>query len=256
MIKAKKQLGQNFLKDNNILEKIIGVAKLNSEDTVLEIGPGLGDLTAKILPEVGKIFAVEKDRDLISKLQEKFESEINSGKLSLLEDDILKLAPEKFGIKNYKIVANIPYYLTGEIFRLVFEKWPTPEKIVFLVQKEVANRIVAMDGKESILSISVKKFGAPKKEFVVKAGSFIPAPKVDSAVISISNIKKGENVKKFFEILKLGFAHKRKTLFKNLSEKFDKQKLEEVFNTCNLDLKIRSEKLLLSDWNNLIENIK
>lgn len=281
-MKAKKIFGQNFLKDKNILERIVSLGDSNDKNPILEIGPGLGDSTSALLQK-NNVIAVEKDSDLIPILKKKFAEEMvdlfpdtahissknsdfqqadsstetKNGKLILVQKDILDFNPQDAGLISgqYKIIANIPYYLTGKIIRLALEKWPTPKKIILLVQKEVAERITAKDGKESLLSISVKKFGKPKKEFIVKAGSFSPKPKVDSAVISISEIRKTGSTEIFFSLIKIGFAHKRKTLFGNLKNKFTEEKIAESFKICNLETKIRPEKLSVSDWDCLNENL-
>ncbi len=246
---AKKSLGQNFLSDPAILKKIVTVSEVKAGDIVLEIGPGLGTLTEVILATGANVIAVEKDNRLIAPLEEKFAKEISNKKLKIIEGDILDL---NFSEKNFKIVANIPYYISGEILRKFLSGENQPQSMTLLLQKEVVDRIVAHDKKESLLSLSVKVYGEPKKEFIVKAGSFNPAPKVDSAVISIKNInrnnfKSKEHEKKFFEIIHQGFAHKRKQLKNNL--------LTIDPSHTDLDLKKRAEELSLNDWLCLAENI-
>jgi 16S rRNA (adenine1518-N6/adenine1519-N6)-dimethyltransferase len=171
---------------------------------------------------------VEKDHRLIELLQEKFAAEFASGKLILLNEDILdldltpSLSLEKERGQNYKIIANIPYYITGQFLRKFLETDYQPERIIVMVQKEIAQRILTRDGKESILSISVKAYGEPKMIMKVGKENFSPAPKVDSAILAINKISKNfftENKileKDFFEILKAGFARKRKKLSSNL----------------------------------------
>ncbi len=189
----KKSLGQHFLHDRNILQKIVGAAELTLGDTVLEVGPGEGTLTEFILPRAGKVIAVEKDARLIPILQQKFSAEIAAGKLELVHGDILTSKLPNLSI--YKLVANLPYYITGAFLKKFLQSETQPSMMVLLLQKEVARRIVAADGKESILSISVKCYGAPKYINTVKAGSFSPPPKVGSAIIKIAGISK-----KFFNI--------------------------------------------------------
>ena len=189
---AKKSLGQHFLRSKGALVKIVGAAKLSSSDTVLEVGPGEGVLTELLIQSAGKVIAVEKDDRLIPILQEKFATEIASGRLELLHADILDIDTKRFTLNatRFKLVANIPYYITGALIRKFLEAEAQPGMMVLLLQKEVARRIVAQDGKESILSISVKAYGTPKYIDTVKAGSFVPPPNVDSAIISIEGITK------------------------------------------------------------------
>lgn len=256
----KKSLGQNFLKNVGVLKKIVGAGKIITDDTVLEIGPGEGNLTEELLSRGAKVIAVEKDDRLIPILQEKFSEQIANNRLVLIKSDILDISPFTFSLtaNKYKLIANIPYYITGEILRLALEKWPHPSLIVFLVQKEVAERIIARNKKESLLSMSVKVYGDPKIVGVVKAGSFVPSPKVDSAILSIENISKEhlKNIdeKRFFEILKSGFAHKRKKLVSNLKISFQKPNLSQHagwtkrLTTCNITPSARAEDLSLEDW--------
>jgi 16S rRNA (adenine1518-N6/adenine1519-N6)-dimethyltransferase len=259
-IQAKKSLGQNFLKNDGVLQKIADAGELSTSDIVLEVGPGEGALTEKLLGKGCEVIAVEKDHRLISILQEKFAKEILNGNFKIFEGDILEDDAEKWGIENgkFKIVANIPYYITGQFFRKFLSGKIKPTKMVILVQKEIAERIVARNGKESLLSISVKIYGEPKIVAKVSKGSFVPAPKVDSAVISIENISGknfigGKSEERFFEILKAGFAHKRKVLISNLKEYFDEKEINtsEVFTNLNLLKKIRAEDLGLEDWKKL-----
>ncbi len=251
MHRAKKSLGQNFLKSQSALEKIAEAGELSPADTVLEIGPGLGALTERLLERAGKVIAVEKDRELFAMLSEKFAPQITANKLLLLEGDILDFDPAKYPetAEKYKIVANIPYNITGAILKKFLTAEKQPNRMVLLVQKEVADRIMARDGKESILSISVKAYGAPKIEGKIPAGSFSPAPKVDSAIIIIGNISRkfftekkiGEEA--FWRLIRLSFAHKRKKLAGNLRGKdSDFPLIPKEFRDK------RAEDLSLSDW--------
>jgi len=221
-MRAKKSLGQHFLMHARIAERIVKVAELAPDATVLEIGPGTGMLTRELLPRVKEVVALEADGELFEKLQAEFAEEIAGKKLKLIHGDIrtfnVSLLPE-----GYALVANIPYYLTGEIFRKFLEAENQPSAMTLLVQKEVADRIVARDGKESILSLSVKAYGTPKYEFTVKRGAFRPAPKVDSAVLTVRDISRKnfatkKEEERFFALLHAGFAHKRKFVRKNLTD--------------------------------------
>jgi len=212
-MKAKKSLGQNFLKSTLALKKIVEAGEISSDDIILEIGPGKGVLTEKILEKGCCVIAVEKDRELFEFLQNKFEREIKDKKLFLIKDDILDMDIKKMEFKffsgpriprslsqpdhsknlipfSFKIIANIPYNITGAILKKFLTKEHQPEMMILMVQNEVAKRIVARDGKESILSISVKAYGEPKIIMKVPARYFSPTPKVDSAVIAIKNISR------------------------------------------------------------------
>jgi 16S rRNA (adenine1518-N6/adenine1519-N6)-dimethyltransferase len=263
--RPKKSLGQNFLTSEAAVFKIIQAAKIVpwTDNTVLEIGPGRGVLTTALLAAGAHVVAVEKDHELFVALQEKFAAEISAGALNIIEGDILAFSPEIFASKPYKIVANIPYNITGQIIKKFLSEVPEgqqPSLMVVLLQKEVTERIIAADKKESILSISVKAYGEPKKITVVNRGSFFPAPNVDSAVLSIENISKkhfaplaGENFseKKFFEVVRAGFAHKRKMLAPNLSDFFttiSKEKILDALHKAGVSEKARAEDLTLENW--------
>ena len=238
---AKAKWGQNFLRNPKILQKISDFAHIEKNDTVVEIGPGEGTLTQFLLEKAGKVIAVEKDEGLAEKLKERFDLEIITG-------DILDLPDYLLPTTNYSLVGNIPYYITGEIFRKFLQNENQPKSITFVIQKEVAERIIARDDKESVLSISIKAYGVPEFGGIIKAGNFVPAPKVDSAIIAVRNINKerfkdgkiGE--KRFFEIVKMGFAHKRKLLIRNLGLEV------EIFEKTGIPLNTRAENLTIDDW--------
>jgi len=296
--KAKKSLGQNFLKSILALNKIVEAGEISRNDVILEIGPGKGALTEKLLEKAGKVIAIEKDRDLIEFLQEKFQKEIENKRFFLIENDILELrvadldlafcsgprvagstrpftqSKSKSATSNtkYKIIANIPYNITGAILKKFLTEENQPERMVLMVQNEVAQRIVARDGKESILSVSVKAYGEPKIIMKVAKRYFSPSPKVDSAVILIKNISRklfmDNNIeeKLFWEVIHAGFAHKRKMLISNLKEFYVKQnsikgltenqtQWNEIFKKNNLNDKARAEELKISDWINILKDI-
>lgn len=262
-MRAKKSLGQNFLTSHAIARDIVASAKITDDDTVLEIGPGKGFLTEHLLEKAGRVVSVEKDDRMIKYLKDKFAKEIRDGKLELVNKDILLFNSSDYKLltTNYKLVANIPYYITGEILRFFLSGDVQPSCMVLMVQKEIAERIVARDNKESILSMSVKAYGAPRYIQKVSARYFSPVPNVDSAILLIENISKknfavAEEEKKFFEILKRGFAHKRKMLLGNLKKFYDAQKLTEGFEKCNIEPTARAEKLSFSNWWCLRKNIK
>ncbi len=275
-------MGQNFLKSELALRKIIEAGEIKKEDVVLEIGPGKGALTGKLLGTGCKVLAVEKDRELFEFLKTKFEKEIKSNTLILVCKDVLKFEASAYGLKSsaYKIIANIPYNITGAILKKFLAGKNQPERMVLMVQHEVAQRIIgnspsaakAKAGKkESILSISVKAYGEPKMIMKVDKRYFSPAPKVDSAIISIKNISRknfnspleeypkgevdefstpsrkqatpqeGNFEAKFWEIVKAGFAHKRKKLSGNLKGLCQGASLTPFADK-------RAEDLTLADW--------
>jgi 16S rRNA (adenine1518-N6/adenine1519-N6)-dimethyltransferase len=254
---AKKSLGQNFLHAPHIVGKMIHAANISSESIVLEVGPGKGVLTVGLLETGAKVIAIEKDDRAIPFLNEKFSKEIASGQLLLIHADILEIDPLKIpGIRphEYIIVANIPYYITGEFLRTFFESDCQPSAMVLMLQKEVARRIVGEQSKkgtlkESILSISVKAYGIPKYIVTVPARNFNPVPNVDSAVLYVSDISKKffTNVAEadFFKVVKAGFAHKRKVLIRNLGIS------NEGWEKTGLPAKVRAEELTLEQWGTL-----
>ena len=250
--RAKKSLGQNFLKSEKALNQMVTASELNEKDVVLEIGPGRGALTKKILATGAKVVAVEKDEVLAGELGAVLQNFCDSGQLEILTVDALQFEPSDHTSlkKDYKIVANIPYYITGALIEKFLTEKNPPRSVTFLVQKEVAERIISRDKKESILSISIKVFGKPKYIATVPKGAFVPAPKVDSAIIHIADVSNkifAENKiteQRFFEVVKKGFAHKRKQLGKNLEIVIEKAKFQE----CKIDPKTRAEELKVEDW--------
>lgn len=253
--KAKKSFGQNFLKSELALRTMCEAGEVSKKDIVLEIGPGKGALTSKLLEKAKKVIAVEKDRDLVAILEEKFKEQIGAGTLLLIQGDILDFDVKKYNLEKegYKIIANIPYNITGAIFKKFLSENTQPEKMVILVQKEVAMRIVANDKKESILSLSVKAYGEPK--YIMKVGKrfFSPSPKVDSAIVAIDNIKRANFVnnkeeEQFFKLIKSGFAHKRKVLRKNLESILPIDQIGSGFSNIGIDERARAEDLSISTW--------
>ena len=265
--RAKKSLGQHFLRSKSAIHAIVAAGFVSGGDTVLEIGPGEGVLTEALLETGAKVVAVEKDRDLIPILTERFAEVIESGQLVLIEADILDFDPKAHGLLKgeYKLVANIPYYITGAIFEKFLSEQNSPSCMVVLIQKEVATRIVARDGKESILSISVKAFGTPKLTAKVPASAFRPAPKVDSAVLAVYDISQKHfegwhdsivtATRRFFTIVRGGFAHKRKLLARNLEIAAAKESITETFTSLGLSSNTRAEDLVLETWITLAKNL-
>jgi 16S rRNA (adenine1518-N6/adenine1519-N6)-dimethyltransferase len=272
------RLGQNFLRDASVLEKIIATAELTSEDFVIEIGPGEGVLTEQLAKYAKKVIAIELDDRLIEKLQMKFsnvETHCNAslqGNVEIIHADILKInLPELIGNNvetphrgvstgvKYKLIANIPYYITSPIIRLFLEQEIQPQEIILMIQKEVAQRIVAQPGQNSILSISVQYYASTEIMFEVSKLAFSPVPKVDSAVIKIIPTKKfdKDSDKAFFKIVKAGFSAKRKTLLNNLSNslQLDKTIMEEKFKTLGFDPRARAQELSVENWKRLVKTL-
>jgi len=256
MIHAKKSLGQNFLKDKKTISAVVTQASLDLP--VLEVGPGKGALTVALLEAGHKVTAIEKDDRLIEFLEEKFETEIESAQLQIVHGDSLEVKPEDLGLKDgqYQIVTNLPYYITGIFLRTTLERTVRPTSVTLLLQREVIDRIVARDTKESILSISVKIFGDVRKVCNVPRKYFSPAPAVDSAVLHISNISDSNfdanniTIEQFFIVLRAGFANKRKTLANNLKELLQKnnKSFDQIVEEIKCDEKIRAEKLTVKQW--------
>lgn len=256
---AKKSLGQNFLMHRQTGARIVGAARLPENALVLEIGPGTGMLTKELLLAGNRVHAVEADFALIPELEETFSKEIQSGTLVLTAGDIRTFNTSVLE-DAYHIVANIPYYITGEIIRQFLTEKNQPKTMTLLVQKEVAIRI-AREKKESLLSLSVKAFGHPEYCFTVPRGAFMPAPNVDSAVLRIGSIsrtsfKNREEEAQFFDMLHAGFAHKRKRLAKNLEAYASKEEVVSAFETLKLDANTRAEDLALATWLALLGEMK
>jgi 16S rRNA (adenine1518-N6/adenine1519-N6)-dimethyltransferase len=255
-LKPSKRLGQNFLISQRVLQKIIQTANLSQEDVVLEIGPGLGILTQELAKRTKKVIAVEKDKKMVEILKEVSKECKN---VKIIHGDILKLlrskAPKKFLrslAPKYKVVANIPYYLTSPLIRLLLESNNPPQEMILLVQKEVAQRICAKPPKMSLLAVAVQFYSQPKIISHVSKESFWPRPQVDSTIIKIGGIKKPKNIniKRFFQIVKAGFSSPRKQLANNLSKglNLDREKIKKALTECNLDIQVRAGNLSVENW--------
>lgn len=266
-LEPSKRLGQNFLIDKNILKKIIKAADLKPNDIVLEIGPGLGVLTFELAKKTKKVIAVEKDPKISEVLKKNLK---NYSNIDIVQGDILKISNFKFLFpeqtqnskfktkKNYKVVANLPYYITSPLIRKFLEAKNQPKETVLMVQKEVAQRICAQPPKMNLLAVSVQFFAEPKIISYVSKKSFWPRPKVDSAILKIiphkKSLKKNINFqKRFFKIVKAGFSQPRKQLLNNLSKelKLTKEEVKAWLLENKLNSKQRAETLNLKDWINL-----
>ena len=249
-LRPKDYFGQNFLIDEQVLGEIVQAAEISSKDTILEVGPGLGVLTTELVKQAKKVLAIEKDSKLIPLLESNLSGHKN---LEIKNQDILKFNFEKELTESYKVVSNIPYYLTSHLFRILLNLKNKPQSIVFLVQKEVAERIVAAPGELSVLGISIQIFGEPEIISVVSKDSFWPTPKVDSAIIRIktkNRFPKIEDHKLFFRIVKVAFAGKRKQIHNTLYNgfKIDKKLLEELLLKCGVSMTNRAQELSIEQW--------
>jgi len=264
MMRAKKHLGQHFLNSPRTIEAMLHAAQLSKDDTVFEIGPGKGVLTETLLQTAGRVIALEKDAELLPHLAERFEDSLSNDSLQLIEGDVRDtelLAKTIAREKNYKVIANIPYYLTGQFFRTFLEMEQQPASITVLIQKEVAERIVARNGKQSLLSIAISAFGTATYVCTVAARYFSPPPKIDSAVIHINNInhdhfKNPTAQEHFFEVLHVGFAHKRKTLAHNLRLKYPREVVDAALLKLNTPPQIRAEECEIDFWLQLADSLE
>jgi 16S rRNA (adenine1518-N6/adenine1519-N6)-dimethyltransferase len=254
-----KGLGQNFLIDKNILEKIVDSANIKPKDIILEVGPGLGVLTQELAKKAKKVIAVEKDETMIEILKETLKDFKN---VEVINEDILTI--ESQIPKKYKLVANIPYYLTSPLIRKFLETKNPPEEIILMLQKEVAQRICAKPPDMNLLAVSVQFYAEPKIVSYVSKNCFWPAPKIDSAIIKITPQKKHKvSPDLFFEVVKAGFSHPRKQLVNNLSSlkssngiKLDKVKIFKWLLKNNLSSNQRAETLNIDDWISLTNSFK
>lgn len=259
-IKANKRLGQNFLINGNAIQEIVNAAGISAEDLIIEIGPGLGTLTSKLLEKAGKVIAVELDENMIKILKDRFKLYEN---FILINEDILKIGLKKLieenlnDLRNVKIVANLPYYITTPIIMKLLEDRLNINSITVMVQKEVADRIAEKPGEKlsGAITYSVNYYAIPEKVTLVGKESFIPSPEVDSEVIKL-NIRKEppvkvDNEEMFFKLIKVSFMQRRKTLLNALTNSgliTNKEKLKQVLEKMNLDLNIRGEKLTLEQY--------
>jgi 16S rRNA (adenine1518-N6/adenine1519-N6)-dimethyltransferase len=260
-LRPRKGLGQNFLADPNILWKIVEAAELSPEDTVLEIGPGLGTLTRLLAQTAGQVIAVELDAGMMGLLREELAHLPN---LQLVQGDILQLDPAALVRRtvegtppapaSYVVVANLPYYITSAAIRHLLEADPPPRRLVLTVQHEVARRIVAGPGDMSLLAVSVQFYGRPRIVAKIPAGAFIPPPKVDSAVIRVDtwesppvDVPDGQI---FFRVVRAGFGQKRKQLKNALAAGLNLPPAEVVDTLvrAGVDPRRRAQTLSLAEW--------
>ena len=255
----KKSLGQNFLVDDSYLDEIVAAADLTEADTVLEIGPGLGTLTRVLGDRAGRVVAVELDDRLITVLRTGFATRDN---ITIVHGDILELDPpalitgeaEAQADAAYKVVANLPYYITSPVLRHLLEATPPAQRIVVMVQQEVAARICAAPGDLSILAVSVQFYAVPSIVCSVPARAFYPRPKVDSAVLRLDVRPQpyfpDADPTRFFAIVRAGFGQKRKQLLNSLSGGLglDKAQIRAALETAGIDPRRRAQTLSLDEW--------
>lgn len=249
-----KALGQHWLRDRDILSVIADEADLSKDDTVLEIGPGLGTLTSELLRRAGKVVAVEFDAELARKLPGQFPGT----SLEVVNEDILSFDLTTLP-KGYKAVANVPYYITSKIVRALMTSSNRPNVAVLLVQKEVAERIAADPGDMSILAIAAQVYTEASLGIEVPKEYFTPPPKVDSQVIVLRTrgepLVLPEDEKRFFRLVKAGFSAKRKKLRSSLAGglSIDKQEVETILDAVGISPDARAEDLSIEDWRRLME---
>lgn len=264
-IAAKKSLGQNFLKNSFVLDKIIEVGDVNEGDAILEIGPGLGVLTELLVKNAENVLCVELDDRLIPILEGEF---LEYENFSLWHQNILDVPnseiSEKLGGK-YKVIANIPYNITSPILRKFTEQEPIPELCVFMVQKEVAQRVKAKPGGMSVLAVAVQFYAEVEYIQTVPAADFEPAPKVDSAIIRLKPHEKFKKLlelseiseKQFFSIVKIGFSARRKQLHNTLGAglRLKNEKIKAVLEELSLSENVRAQELKIEDWIHLVKRL-
>jgi len=253
-----KKLGQNFLINKTIVKKIIKTANPQPEDTVLEIGPGIGVLTQELAKKAKKVIAIEKDSKMIELLKETLKDFKN---IEIVNEDILKYQVK---IKSYKIVGSLPFYLGAPVIRKFLENRYQPKEMVLLIQKEVAQKIVAKPPRMNLLAVSVQFFALPKIISYVSKKSFWPKPKVDGAIIKIIPknplelpLKTSERPL-FFKIIRAGFSHPRKQLINNLTKglKVEREKIKNWLLKNKISPIQRAETLNVKDWIKLTKSFK
>jgi len=253
--------GQNFLVSDEVLDDIVTSSKIVKQDMVLEVGPGLGALTQRLVDNARQVVALEIDKNFQEVLHKLVKINKN---LEIIWQDILSLTDknwqdilDKYKASDYKIVANIPYYLTGKFIQKFVLAANKPSSMTLMVQKEVADRVTDKK-KQSLLSLAVAFYAKSQLVRVVTKDNFYPQPKVDSAILYIYDIKAWKyevSEKKTWQIVKRGFAFKRKKLFNNLLTDYniEKEKLNTIFSRLHLDMNIRAEKLKPEDWLNIVK---
>jgi 16S rRNA (adenine1518-N6/adenine1519-N6)-dimethyltransferase len=258
-LKVRKGLGQHFLVDGEVLSLIVATAELKSDDIVVEVGPGLGILTRELAQKAGGVVAIELDDNLAALLKKTLAAYKN---VTIINGDVLKIEPKEI-IKgqDYKVVANLPYYITSPVLRHFLEASAKPRTMVVMVQKEVAEAIAAKPGDMSLLSVSVQFYGEPKIITIVPPESFYPAPEVSSAIVRIgvySKPKVDVDEKGFFDTVRAGFAAPRKQLANSLAKGLGREKAEVLpfLQKASIDPSRRAETLSIEEWASLFRTFK
>lgn len=258
-LRPSKGLGQNFLADPVALRRVIAAGDIQSGDTVLEVGPGLGSLTRLLASQASRVVAVEIDINMINALEDLLQPYPN---VELIHADILEVnLGELFPKEHYLVVANIPYYITSALIRHLLEAPNPPSRLILTVQKEVAERICALTGNLSLLALSVQVYGKPKIATKIPAGAFYPAPKVDSAVVRIDlfaePLIETRKLDSFFRLIKAGFSQKRKTLRNALSAgmAWNKDETEQFLTNAGIVAQRRAQTLSLEEWKKMVDQM-
>jgi 16S rRNA (adenine1518-N6/adenine1519-N6)-dimethyltransferase len=250
----RKRLGQNFLRDPVALGRIVAAADLSHEDVVVEVGAGVGTLTRPLAEKAGRVLALELDDALVAILRDQV---ANLSNVQVLHGDVLQFSASQFPHRGFKVVGNLPYYITSAVLRHFLERVPRPQLVVVTVQREVADRIVARPGKMSLLAVSVQFYGQPRIVARIPAGAFYPSPKVDSAVVRVDVgeqptivLENGIDEAIFFGVVRAGFSQKRKTLRNSLSAGLGLSPagVEEALEQAGVDPRRRAETLSLREW--------
>ena len=250
----RKKLGQNFLTDPVALERIVAAADLSTSDLVVEVGAGAGTLTRLLAEQAGRVLALELDNQLVALLREELSGLHN---VEIVHGDVLRYSSPELTHGGYKVVGNLPYYITSAVLRRFLGETPRPRLMVVTVQREVAERIVAKPGKMNLLAVSVQFYGRPRTMARIPAGAFYPAPKVDSAVVRIDvgenpvvSLGEGIDEASFFRVVRAGFSQKRKKLRNSLSAglRFAPAEAAELLEQVAVDPGRRAETLSLQEW--------
>lgn len=248
--------GQHFLLDESILESIVETAGLSREETVLEIGPGPGNLTVFLAQAAGRVIAVESDSNIIRVLEESTEEFSN---VEIVNQDVFQWRRQASDIGDYKIVANLPYYITSKILREFISQSPKPKSLTLLVQDEVADRITARPGQMSLLSLSIQYYAEAHKVATVPRTAFWPKPEVNSAIIMIENLKENKpEDKDFFQTARVGFSSRRKQLQNNIKSGFrlSTKDVLDVFEKVGINPTARPQELTILEWDKLSSLLK
>lgn len=256
-LRPDKRLGQNFLVDPTALERIVEAAEIDEDDLVLEIGPGVGNLTGYLAERAKKVVAVELDEDLIRILNQVLANQTN---VSIVQGDILKTDLDQLiEASGYLVVANIPYYITSAVIRHLLEAEVRPSRIVLTVQAEVAQRICAEPGEMNLLALSVQVYGEPSIISRIPADAFYPVPKVDSAVVRVDVYPEARiseaDLDLLFQLAKAGFSQKRKTLRNSLSAGMHQppSAMEEILRSMDIEPRRRAQSLSIEEWRQLVD---